>query len=110
MFVVCNRVVINPEHVDAFEERFLSRAGLVDTMPGFVSFQLLRPVKADDGYMVMVTWETKADFQAWMKSQEFKDGHARTGSLPQGTFMGAQSIEHYELIGYSARSTEAKVQ
>jgi heme-degrading monooxygenase HmoA len=104
MFVVCNRIAINPEHAEAFEQRFNSRAGLVDTMPGFVSFQLMRPVKAEDSYIVMVTWETKAHFQAWMKSQEFKDGHSRTGSLPQGTFAGGQSIEHYELIGFSQRA------
>lgn len=105
MFVVCNRIAINPDHVDAFEERFASRAGLVDTMPGFVAFHLMRPVKAGDSYMVMVTWETKAHYQAWMKSQEFKDGHSRTGSLPQGTFAGAQTIEQYELISHSARAT-----
>jgi heme oxygenase (mycobilin-producing) len=103
MFVVCNRIAINPEHAAVFEERFNTRAGLVDTMPGFVSFQLLRPVKAGDSYIVMVTWESKEDYQAWMKSSQFKDGHARTGTLPQGTFEGAQSIEHYELIGFSRK-------
>lgn len=104
MFVVCNRISINPEHVDVFEERFRSRAGLVDTMPGFVAFQLLRPVKSGDSYIVMVTWQSKADYQAWMKSQAFKDGHARAGTLPEGTFMGGQSIEQYELIGHSTRA------
>jgi heme oxygenase (mycobilin-producing) len=104
MFVVCNRIAINPDHVDAFEERFLSRAGLVDTMPGFVAFHLMRPLKPNDSYVVMVTWESKADYQAWMKSQEFKDGHSRTGTLPEGTFAGGQTIEQYELIGHSART------
>jgi heme oxygenase (mycobilin-producing) len=105
MFVVCNRISINPDHVEAFEARFLSRAGLVDTMPGFVAFQLLRPVKASDSYMVMVTWETKAHYQAWMKSQEFKDGHSRTGSLPEGTFLGPQTIEQYEVIETTAQQS-----
>ncbi len=105
MFVVCNRIAINPDHTQAFEERFRTRAGLVDTMPGFVSFQLMRPTKADDSYMVMVTWESKADYQAWMKSQQFKDGHARTGTLPEGTFLGPQSIEYYEMIGYNLKAT-----
>ncbi len=105
MFVVCNRIAIHPNHVEAFEERFRTRAGLVDTMPGFVAFQLLRPLKSSDSYMVMVTWESKADYQAWMKSQAFKDGHARTGTLPEGTFMGAQTIEQYEVIGQNGRIT-----
>lgn len=109
MFVVCNRIAINTEHAEAFEERFLTRAGMVDTMPGFVSFQLLRPSKPDDSYIVMVTWESKSHFHAWMKSQEFKDGHARTGTLPEGTFLGPQSIEYYEMIGYSTRSAATSV-
>jgi heme-degrading monooxygenase HmoA len=60
MFVVCNRVKVNPTHTEVFEQLFLSRAHAVDQTPGFVSFQLLRPAKSDDAYVVMVTWETKA--------------------------------------------------
>jgi heme-degrading monooxygenase HmoA len=104
MFVVCNRIAINPDHAEAFEQRFNTRAGLVDTMPGFVSFQLLRPTKPTESYIVMVTWESKSHYQAWMKSQEFKDGHSRTGTMPEGTFLGPQSIEYYEMIGHSVRA------
>lgn len=98
MFVVCNRVSVNPDHAAQFEALFLSRSKMVDQMPGFVSFQLMRPLKTDDSYIVMVTWEAKEHYHAWLKSPSFKDGHARTGSLHEHTFMGKQTVELYELL------------
>lgn len=98
MFVVCNRVTINPDHAAQFESLFLSRAKKVDTMPGFISFQLLKPMKASDGYMVMVTWESKEAYHAWLKSESFHEGHSRTGSLPEGTMTAPQTLELYELL------------
>jgi len=98
MFVVCNRVQINPDHAEPFEKLFLSRSHMVDKSPGFVSFQLLRPDKADESYIVMVVWETKDAYKAWLKSDAFKQGHSRTGSLPEDTFMGPQRVELYEML------------
>jgi heme-degrading monooxygenase HmoA len=98
MFVVCNRVKVNPVHTEVFEQLFLSRAHAVDQMPGFKGFQLLRPAKPSDSYVVMVTWEAKEYYQAWIKSDAFKQGHSRTGSLPKDTFMGPQTVELYEVL------------
>lgn len=104
MFVVCNRVQVRPQHAEAFEALFLSRAGMVDGMPGFVSFQLLRPAKSEDEYMVMVTWESKEAYHGWLKSPAFKHGHSRTGTLPEDTFLGPQRIDLYELLEQTERS------
>lgn len=104
MFVVCNRVQINPERAPQFEKLFLSRSHMVDQSPGFVSFQLLRPEKSDDSYIVMVVWESKDAYKAWLKSDAFKHGHSRTGSLPDDTFMGPQRVELYELLEHTALS------
>jgi heme-degrading monooxygenase HmoA len=101
MFVVINRATIAPEHADHFESMFMSRARRVDQMPGFVSFQLLKPTKAGDSYMVMVTWESKEHYHAWLKSDAFHAGHSRTGSLPEGTMAAPQTIELYELLEHT---------
>jgi len=105
MFVVCNRVHVNPQHAAVFENLFLTRAHMVDTSPGFVSFQLLRPARSDDGYVVMVTWESKAAYQLWLKSDTFKQGHSRTGTLPEDTFLGPQRVELYELLDHTVQSS-----
>ena len=98
MIVTCNRIPVNPEHNEAFEAVFQARASLVDGMPGFISFQLLRPKKAGDPYVVMTFWESEAHFKAWTQSDEFKEGHARSGSLPPETFSGHPVLEMFDVI------------
>ena len=98
MIVTCNRIPINPDHAAAFEQRFADRSALVDGMPGFISFQLLRPKKDGDPYVVMTFWESEAHFKAWTQSDEFKEGHARSGSLPPETFSGHPKLETFDVI------------
>jgi heme-degrading monooxygenase HmoA len=98
MFVVMNRISINPDYADQFEERFRNRAGEVDKMQGFVRNQVLRPDNADDPYIVLTYWESKADFEAWVNSDAFQKGHARSGTLPPEAFRGHAKLESFEVI------------
>ncbi|MGF1505890.1 MAG: antibiotic biosynthesis monooxygenase [Chloroflexi bacterium] len=109
MIVVCNRIDVNPEHSAAFEQRFADRANLVDGMPGFISFQLLRPAKPDDPYVVMTFWESHDHFKAWTTSDEFKEGHARSGTLPPETFRGHPKLEIFHVIQSSEPLAEGSV-
>ncbi len=105
MIVTCNRIPVNPEYAEAFEQRFADRASLVDGMPGFISFQLLRPKQEGEPYVVMTFWESEADFEAWTESKAFKEGHARSGSLPPEAFAGHPKLEMYEVIQSTAHIT-----
>jgi len=98
MIVVCNRIPVNPDYTEAFEARFLQRAGLVDGMPGFISFQILRPTQPDMPYVVMTFWESKEHFEAWTNSDEFKQGHAQSSTLPKEAFLAHPMIEVHEVI------------
>ncbi|PJF41828.1 MAG: antibiotic biosynthesis monooxygenase [Phototrophicales bacterium] len=108
MIVTCNRIPVNPEHAAAFEERFADRASLVDGMDGFIAFQLLRPTKPDDPYIVMTFWESEEHFKAWTESEEFKEGHARSGTLPPQTFRGHPKLEIYEVIQSTLHTIKQK--
>lgn len=103
MIVTCNRIPVNPEHAAAFEERFADRSSLVDGMPGFISFQLLRPKEPGDPYVVMTFWESDEDFKNWTQSAAFKEGHARSGTLPAQTFAGHPKLEVYDVIQSTAK-------
>ena len=103
MITVANRIFVAPEYAEAFEERFQTRARLVDTMPGFVMNQILRPVKPGDPYIVLTLWETRAHFDAWVKSDEFRQGHARSGALPREAFPEPNKLEVHEVIQDSSR-------
>jgi heme-degrading monooxygenase HmoA len=99
MIVIANRIPVNPEFNEAFEERFRNRASLVDTMEGFVSFQILRPMQESDPYIVQTIWESEAHFRAWTESEEFKQGHGKGGNPPpEGMFAGKSKMEMHEII------------
>ena len=69
---------------EVLEQRFASRAGEVETVDGFESFELLRPTEGTDNYLVVTRWRDEAAFQAWLTSDAFQSGHARAGGAPQG--------------------------
>lgn len=98
MFVVMNRIPVNPDYAEQFEERFTHRAREVDQMPGFVRNQVLRPANPDDPYIVLTIWESKEDFEAWVNSDEFQLGHAKSGTLPHEAFRGRNKLEQFEII------------
>ena len=43
MIVAVNRIFVKPEYRELFEQRFRERERLVETMPGFIQIQILRP-------------------------------------------------------------------
>ncbi len=102
MFVVMNRIPVNPEFAEQFEERFKTRAGEVDKMQGFIRNQVLRPATEDLPYIVMTFWEGQSDFENWVNSEAFKKGHARSGSLPAEAFLGHPKLESFEMFLDSA--------
>ncbi|MFT4011146.1 MAG: antibiotic biosynthesis monooxygenase [Nocardioidaceae bacterium] len=53
------------------ERRFGARAGAVEQAPGFLGFQLLRPVAGESRYFVVTHWVDDASYEAW------RDGDAR---------------------------------
>ena len=98
MITVANRIYVSPEYVEEFEERFRNRAGLVDGMPGFIINQVLRPVNEEDPYIVFTLWESRKDFENWIRSDEFTQGHAKSGSLPEDAFTQPNKLELHEVF------------
>ncbi|GAA3988211.1 antibiotic biosynthesis monooxygenase [Thermobifida alba] len=72
-----NVLTVPPGAGATLEERFAKRAGLVENQPGFEEFQLLRPVEGTDKYLVYTRWRSEEDFQNWLNSQSFQQGHAQ---------------------------------
>ena len=72
------------------EKRFAHRAGAVENSPGFLGFQLLRPVKGDTRYFVVTQWESEEAFQAWA-SGPAREAHAGERTKPVAT--GASLLE-----------------
>lgn len=79
MSVVRINVLEVPEgRGEVLEQRFAARAGEVEKVDGFESFELLRPTDGTDRYLVVTRWRDEAAFEAWMASAAFQQGHARS--------------------------------
>jgi heme-degrading monooxygenase HmoA len=62
------------------EQRFATRAKVVETMPGFEGFELLRPTDGESRYFVYTRWASEEAFEGWIASEQFRHGHARAES------------------------------
>lgn len=103
MITVANRIFVAPEYAEQFEEAFRKRAGLVDGMPGFISNQVLRPVAPDDPYIILTLWNARTDFEAWIRSDAFMQGHAKSGTLPKEAYTAPNKLEVHEVVQDSSR-------
>ncbi len=95
MIVAVNRIFVKPEYRESFEQRFRERERLVETMPGFVRIQILRPTTGED-YLVMTWWESREDFERWTNSEEFQKGHRRGAS--KEWFSRPNEFQLYEVM------------
>ncbi len=76
--VKINAVTVPKDRADVLVERFAARAGEVSKAPGFEMFELLRPTDDKDTFLVYTRWASEADFQAWMASAAFGEGHKQS--------------------------------
>jgi len=74
MFIAMNRFRVKRGAEEAFEKVWLSRDSYLDRVPGFVEFHLLKGPEAEDHtlYSSHTVWQSKAAFEAWTKSEEFR--------------------------------------
>lgn len=80
--VKINVLQVPAERAEVLEQRFAARAGEVEKVDGFESFDLLRPTEGTDRYLVITRWRDEAAFQAWLSSDAFTQGHARSAGDP----------------------------
>jgi len=106
MFVVTNRVPVEADWSEQFEERFRQRAGQVDKQPGFLRMEIMRPADDTSPYLVMTVWEDEQAFRNWVGSDDFKLAHHNP--LPKEAFKasGGGMEQHTIIISASANSSE----
>jgi heme-degrading monooxygenase HmoA len=70
-----NVIDVPVDRKDEFEQRFARRAAQVHASPGFEAFELLKPADDNTKYIVYTRWTSKDDFEAWLRSPAFAEGH-----------------------------------
>src|SRR5215213_718790 len=79
------------------EKRFAARQGAVENAPGFLAFELLRPVAGETRYFVYTRWESEDAYQAWATGSG-RAAHAGERSRPVAS--GA-SLLLFEVVQHS---------
>ena len=106
MFIAMNRFKVVKDATDEFETVWRDRDSHLHEMKGFVEFHLLRGPEAEDHilYSSHTVWATKADFEAWTRSEQFRKAHGRAPST-RPLYTGHPQFEGFEVVQTVARTT-----
>jgi len=100
--VKINAIEVPPDAGPELEKRFAHRAHAVENSPGFLGFQLLRPVKGDDRYFVVTHWDSEESFQAWANGPA-REAHSGERAKPVAT--GAALLEFEVVLDVKSTAT-----
>ncbi|PPK63487.1 antibiotic biosynthesis monooxygenase [Actinokineospora auranticolor] len=85
------------------EQRFAQRLGAVESAPGFLGFELLRPTAGETRYYVYTRWASEADFQAWANGPA-REAHGGERSRPVAT---GSSLLEFDVVQSTLPTSEA---
>lgn len=94
--VKINAISVGEGRGAELEKRFSERAREVESMPGFLGFQLLRPTAGEQRYFVVTEWDSEESFRNWVSSSEFRRGHARPAG-PDGPVSSHADLLEFEV-------------
>lgn len=99
MYLTMNRFRVRPGQEEAFEQLWLARESHLEEVPGFLAFNLLRGERHDDHtlYASHTMWRTRADFEAWTRSEAFRAAHRGAGGHGE-LYIGAPDLEVFEAV------------
>jgi heme-degrading monooxygenase HmoA len=101
MFIAMNRFRVKKGFEEAFEKVWLSRDTQLTKVPGFLEFHLLKGPEHEDFtlYSSHTVWQSKAAFEAWTRSEEFRAAHKDAGQNKP------LYIDHPQFEGFEVRQT-----
>ena len=99
MFIAMNRFRVAPGSEQEFERVWTSRDTHLRGVPGFIEFHLLRGPAREDHvlYASHSLWRSRADFEAWTRSEAFRLAH-RTAGQTRPLYLGPPEFEGFEAV------------
>lgn len=103
MFYAMNRFKVRKGEESAFEQMWRSRESRLHEMVGFLSFNLLRGPQSEDSTLFVshTVWASRDAFEAWTRSEQFRDAHKDAGKGPFMT-IGHPNFEGFETVDLAA--------
>jgi len=102
-FIAMNRFKVALGKEEAFETIWRERESRLQELEGFIEFRMLKgPENADEGYCLYAShtlWGNRAQFEAWTKSEQFRDAHKNAGrGRTEGVMVGHPSFEGFDTV------------
>ena len=99
MYLTMNRFKVRKDAAAEFETVWKSRDSHLETVPGFVSFHLLKGTETEDQILFAshTVWESEEHFRDWTRSDSFRAAHSRAGETRK-LHSGAPRFEGFRAI------------
>jgi heme-degrading monooxygenase HmoA len=94
MMTVITRVALKPGTEPEWDEAMRMRIEGAHDRPGWVGGQLLIPTDGLSERIIVGTWQTRADWQAWHEDPAFQETRDRMEGLQEG----ADEMEWFEVV------------
>ncbi|NJP32556.1 MULTISPECIES: antibiotic biosynthesis monooxygenase family protein [Micromonospora] len=96
--VKINAIDVPPGAGEELEKRFAARAGAVENSPGFLGFELLRPVAGENRYFVYTRWESEEAYQAWAAGPSRAAHATPPGEQPRKPVASGATLLEFEVV------------
>src|SRR5258708_7481005 len=99
MFIAMNRFQVLRGAEADFETVWTSRDTHLHDVPGFITFHLLRGPEREDHTLFAshTLWASRADFEAWTKSEAFRLAHRGAGGN-KPLYLGHPEFEGFDVV------------
>jgi len=99
MFIAMNRFQVRKGCEMDFETNWRSRDSHLKGQKGFVAFHLLKGPEAEDHllYASHTIWQSRDDFEAWTKSDAFRQAHKDAGKNSR-LYLGGPRLEGFDVV------------
>jgi heme-degrading monooxygenase HmoA len=99
MFIAMNRFRVRRGEEERFERLWTERDTHLGGVPGFVEFHLLRGPEDEEHTLFAshTIWASKEAFEAWTRSQAFRDAHRSAGEHT-GLYLGHPQFEGFTVV------------
>jgi heme-degrading monooxygenase HmoA len=99
MYLTMNRFQVKRGKEAAFEAIWTGRDSHLPQVKGFVSFHLMKGAEGVDHtlYASHTLWASRADFEAWTKSEAFRAAHKGAGGHAD-VYLGPPVLEVFESV------------
>ncbi|MDR9395254.1 antibiotic biosynthesis monooxygenase family protein [Roseovarius sp. SYSU LYC5161] len=100
-FIAMNRFKVRSGWEDRFETMWAERESHLATVPGFREFRLLKGPEGDGFrlYSSHVVWQDRDAFDAWTRSQAFRDAHKDAGNATtRDALLGPPDFEGFDTV------------